>query len=795
MNESSEGRESGPAKPAASPGFAAWKMARALTTSISHADPVVRERARMKVERWEQIIGAMLNGSIAVGSRTPLDAVPAWATLEVVTGGFATGQLKAGGPLLPHEISLLARVGGLPDQDARLRLNAHFLTDEGMASLEGLLVSGCYDITVPEEGALMVVAWLSKHGKPDEAAGLLEVIAPWFSSLRFFPVATGQARQLGARVSLKSVKEVILDLQAIAPNGAILRQAETIGVWIPFYDRTVSLFLETVEGDVPRVRPGADGAWTQAASGKFLVEGGWPCRHYPSGWHTRAALMLDEFALLLTANARYSWPERDKDSLAQLVNYLRRCLGDAQGLSGRDVGRIRLLLARYVTKRGEPGSPECKELRRKQAEQVKGMPHYAIAERVIARLANVPPDRGLDDAEPITRVLDDGSAIPAGIRRKVARSRIDTVQVLVGDGVIRSAEVLAVVLPQMSASINAAGFADRDVQQLYGAIYQAFRKRRSLLLLNLEKQVQLEELPWIAALEAVRERGMLPTTVARKSLEELALLALTSFPQTVVPNKLLQELRALAKLAELKLPFVEELAADIFMGEFSAKFVTAAKGAAALLAGTIYAKYYGIEPQDIDGLGPRDVPNRSFMDTLLKPVPASLADRSLLHLCEKRAGVPYTGSGTVSNAMLIEQQQILTSQNLAALVAGLNLKSELQGCAFGSARQCFEWICRRQQMKRSHWHAELIAVKNSAYAWRQMIFFLALLPHAVLNDFLVWASSHMAKQGEGFQARFLPALDGLKLAAIGRSLDSQERNNGGARRLLAYSKERHWLIG
>jgi hypothetical protein len=477
-----------------------------------------------------------------------------------------------------------------------------------------------------------------------------------------------------------------------------------------------------------------------------------------------------------------------------LVNYLRRCLDNPQELSGRDVGRIRLLLARYVAKRGEPGSPECKELRRKQVEQIKGMPHHAIAKRVIARLAEVSPDTGLDDIEPITRVLDDGSAIPAGIRRKVARSRIDTVQVLVGDGVIRSAEVLAVVLPQMSASINAAGFADRAVQQLYGAIYQAFRRRRSLLLLNLEKQVQLEELPWIAALEAVRERGMLPATVARKALEELALLALTSFPQTVVPNKLLQELRAWAKLAELKLPFVEELAADIFMGEFSAKFVTAAKCASTLLAGTIYARYYGIDPQAVDGLGPRDVPRPSLM-VYFKPVQAILADRSLLHLCEKRAGVPYTGSGTVSNAMLIEQQQILTSQNLAALVDGLNLKAELQGSALASAQQCFEWICRRQQMKRSHWHAELIAVKNSAYAWRQMIFFLALLPEAVLNDFLIWASRHMARQAEDFQARFLPALEGLKLAAAGRSLEGQGSINGEVRRLLAYSNERHWLIG
>ena len=41
-------------------------------------------------------------------------------------------------------------------------------------------------------------------------------------------------------------------------------------------------------------------------------------------------------------------------------------------------------------------------------------------------------------------------------------------------------------------------------------------------------------------------------------------------------NFLITEIRALAKGARLKLPLVEEIAADIFMGEFSGKFLAAA---------------------------------------------------------------------------------------------------------------------------------------------------------------------------------------------------------------------------
>ena len=81
-----------------------------------------------------------------------------------------------------------------------------------------------------------------------------------------------------------------------------------------------------------------------------------------------------------------------------------------------------------------------------------------------------------------------------------------------------------------------------------------------------------------------------------------------------------------------------------------------------------------------------------------------------------------------TNGMIIEQQQILTTQNLAALLAGLGLTDAIRFRLGEMARYCFHWICERQQMKIDRWHARLIMVKNTAYAWRQMIFFLSLLP-------------------------------------------------------------------
>jgi hypothetical protein len=79
------------------------------------------------------------------------------------------------------------------------------------------------------------------------------------------------------------------------------------------------------------------------------------------------------------------------------------------------------------------------------------------------------------------------------------------------------------------------------------------------------------------------------------------------------------------------------------------------------------------------------------------------------------------------NGAIIEQEQILTTHNLAVLVDGLGLRDALEPRLPELARRCFTWICWRQQLKSADWRSRLHMVKNTAYAWRQMVFFLWLL--------------------------------------------------------------------
>lgn len=757
------------------PGYAALQIAKALTTSEEHDDPATRERAREKIAKWEAVLKDILSGSVDYGSRTPVAGVPGWATLEVLNGGLATGELLAGGPLQEHEWKLLDGLPRVPEGEERRALNAHFLTDVGLADLRERLRTGCYDIGVPEEGALMVVAWFVESGCTDEARRLLEELSPFFPRLRFYPIPLAQPRRFGTRVHLQDVAKTITDLQKMRPNQRILAQKEAVEIWAPFQDRMVALFLETVVND-------------------------WPCSTYPEGWQERAMALLGEYGELRKEHKLCGKPERAKEHLAQLREYLGRCARKPKSLTGREVGRIRLILNRYMAKRGAPQSSTCTEARRRQVRDVSGPTFFEIAGVVFPRLEKHAKDEGLDDVSHLKQAVSteesaisgipERTPVPASIQRKVERCLNETVEVLVDRGLITSGETLARVLPQMTSGLQAAGITEPALRRLYAAVYRAFRRRRSLLLLNLEKQVQIEELPWIAPLDQFRGENLSSRELARQTLEEVVLLTITSFPHAVLPNKLLQELRALAKTADSNIPLVDEVAADIFMGTFSGKFLQSARVAADLLDGTLYATYYGIDYQDVRRI-PRakEEAKRTWFWRANRTSPDGF-----VQLCASRAGVPLGTWDPATNGMIIEQQQILTTQNLAALFTNLDLADSLRGQLGEFAERCFSWVCRCHQMKRDKLHARLIMLKNTAYAWRQMVFFLSLLPDRSVGDFLRWAEDHLSVQSEEFRNRFRPALEGLVLAAEGFSIESGSARQSGAHRLLGWSNTRHWLL-
>jgi hypothetical protein len=763
--------------PSVNTGYAHFQLARALATAGEHADEATRRRAVERAGRWMEVVAGMRERKLKIGSRVPVKDTPAWATLEVVTGGFATGRLAAGGSLADHEKSLAARLGITTDKISRLALNRYYLTDAGLAELSDLLERGTYDVTVPEEGALLVIAWLVRNGCADDAWTLLEAISPHFVRLRFYPVPTERPQTFGARVFVRDVRSVVADLRAIEPNRAILIQRETLETWTPFYDELVGLLLETVEGPPP----------TLVGAG---VEGGVAGRGVSSEWRLRADALAAKYERLRREHKLSSKPVRPKSNLAQLIPFMTRLASDPTPLGDGESRRLRELLARYVAKRGVPGSDRMRAVRGRQKLQAGTRLHHEVAAVVAERLRPYPGNGGIEDLEPILRAIADDEAaadsrsrgdLPEAISRRVERCLCETVDVLVRRGLVPSGDVLADVLPQMTSGLRAAGIADDRLRTLYASIYRAFRRRRSLLLLNLESQVRIEELPWVAAIEARQTEKLSAVELNRRALVEVALTALAGFPQAILPNRLVRELRALAKGAEVALSLVDELAADIFMGQFAGNFVLAAKQAGELLEGTLYARYYGIDYREVAGL---PVPSKEE-----RPRPAE--QDPLAELCRRRAGVTVGGHSPVVNGMIIEQQQILTTQNLAVLVAGLGLAGTPTFQPAVMARTTFDWVVRRLQIRQTKRHARLITIKNSAYAWRQLVFYLSLATANECVDFLGWAEKTLAEQDAAFRDRFRPTLDGLHLAA--KEIVPMP-TEGGAGPFLGWTQGTHRLL-
>jgi hypothetical protein len=666
----------------ASSSYALGQLARALENAGERS-----ERAR----KWREVLAGMAGGWLRVGTRTPVEGTPAWVTLEVAHGGFATGRYVA------------------ETKDAK-EANLGYLTDEG--ALEALR-HGRYRVTVPEEAALAVVTVLLDKGHVESALAVVEEVRPWLHRLRLAPRWEERPAPSGTAVRLRTVGEVSKDLRAVSVPRQIAAMRETLGVWNPLYDRLITLWCQTVSGELPRLEDGR-------------VVGGWPGKVWPAGWTEERSRWLADVEKAGTPAGRRG---HRKSNFARL----HTALIDVDDLTARDVGWIRRALANTLTKHGEPGAERRESLRAVQAATVVRRTFASYAAELADRLRPYPADGGLAAVDPVA----DG--IPKHLVAKAARALEAPAEELVRRGVITSGEVLAMVLPQLTARLLAAGFDDPTTAGLYEQTYTAFRRRRGLLLLNLEGQVRFEELPWVAALAPLRTTE--PTATAYQALRETALLTLTAFPQDPVPNPLLTELKALAGAAEVTLPFVEEIAADIFTGTFGPKWRDAARFASTAMAGTVYGRYY-------------DLPAPSYWDQGVdakrwgRTVASDFAD--LCHARAMEAG--DDGDYVRRNGMVVEQSQILTTHNLVPLVHGLDLVDQVRAHAPELARRTFDRVLH-----------DRTSVLKLGHAWRQGVFLLSLCDEreqAVQVD----------RMRTGANDRLRPYVEGLASAVAGNTV-------------------------
>jgi len=388
----------------------------------------------------------------------------------------------------------------------------------------------------------------------------------------------------------------------------------------------------------------------------------------------------------------------------------------------------------------------------------------------------------------------DPVVLPAALRRKVVRGLEAPLNELVDRGVVGSPEVIARMLPQVSAHVAASDLPDPALRRLDTKLYAAFRRRRSLLLLNLEHQVRLDELPWARAIAPSRRPSRVTAGHARNALADTVRLTLTAFPQAILPNPLVDELRALATQAGLAIPLLEELAADIFMGAFRPKWRAAALTASTMLDGSLYARYYDLPPPDLWSTfaSPNPDPPKQSDGR-----PGPTADKGFARLCRDRAREAQAGDGSLvaQNGAVIEQSQIVTTHNLAPLTDALGLHDDLAAAADDVVARVFAWMIRQQSRRHLTTHDQMLTIKRTAYALRQAVFFLSLVDEAAQRAAVARLRELVDSRGAVTWAhRFAPVVDGLDAIVAGERFDTRGRMPSGGRRLLGWSVGPHWAL-
>ena len=84
-------------------------------------------------------------------------------------------------------------------------------------------------------------------------------------------------------------------------------------------------------------------------------------------------------------------------------------------------------------------------------------------------------------------------------------------------------------------------------------------------------------------------------------------------------------------------------------------------------------------------------------------------------------------------------------------------------------------------------------LKNTAYAWRQALFFLSFADTAEQRRSVDELKTHVADQPQDWQQRFEPVVAGLDEILAGARFDKQG-GVGAGRRYLGWSVGRHWLL-
>eukprot|EP01062_Namystynia_karyoxenos_P027479 TRINITY_DN2107_c0_g1_i1.p1 TRINITY_DN2107_c0_g1~~TRINITY_DN2107_c0_g1_i1.p1 ORF type:complete len:917 (+),score=262.72 TRINITY_DN2107_c0_g1_i1:45-2753(+) len=672
-----------------------------------------------KAQQWQGVIDAIAAGTYTVGARAP-DGSPDWVTPSVLTGGFVSGH-ACGGPVLAHEHQLqrIAEAGGAFPSGCSMRgcLNLWSCASrEGGEFWLARLDAGTLRVDYPEEAAALCLALLPTDARDP----VLKELQPWFGTLRFYPRLCDESQVLAGgetfRCSVSDVCDAISDWRSGTAHQ--MRNADVVRHLHPLYDDIVAL-CRRADGLAAPCSGELREHWLRVQKAHdALTPAQLDTKRYKKG----------NMGLLYQQLKDWAGGKAPKVKLVQKVL--------------RDIAAKR---ARVIERLKYEGGPEA-AWAAYRADGAKAQTRMLVGETqrkaMLHRLRRLPLDDGLGD-EAMARVLapvspeeaqdhggspGDAGPVRTALEARVRRGRRAPLSALIENGNVPSPEVMASVSQRLVAALKASMLPDYRAAAVYGLLKQAFLRRRSVLLLNLESQVRMHDLPWA--------RALLAEYPPARSEGEQALLAASSelvghwlctWPHRELPNELVKVFRELGVKN-----MCDGLAADIFEEAFGVPFLVQAQTAARELGGTLYARYYGLKPQPVLQLQPQQVGRGQRSK--------EIAPNGFLQLCREARGMQeakpsrWQGNYVARNGATIEAAACMTTHNLLHLMrhtgrSGVACVGEALRAARVAATELVRIINAALALSTDQYrerHARLTMTKDAAAAWRQMVALLAV---------------------------------------------------------------------
>lgn len=633
-----------------------------------------------KNDTKDALIG-VLTGKFEVGSRKPDMDYPEWTSKKVAPGGFYAG--------IKYELK--------SDEN-----NVRILNDpKEMLRYSDLIEYIDHNLEGPEPTMIPTIGFLRKNGKIEEANKLEEIIRPYVNNIRFYPIEEELMKEK-KKPNVFASLETISDFKEWCRNSYIYKleaEERLINIYKKnneFKNKLIKLFRETTiivnDEEWPMQRVSEE--WLEKGR-KLYNSNKWYL--YDLTKRKRGSL----YNLWLILGNIILQPKIMKKEDCNVDMYNNRSVNEfaITRISGKEVRWIKV----YLKANKSLKSYNITELIRKQ-DEARGLLKY---------LDNINEERlEKNFYEELKERFKDVEEV---VFKKLNKCVLYPLEELKSLGYIPSGETFVELSGGMEAFLNTVDIDFKEdiaiEEHLKYIIYKGFKNMRSLLLLNLESQLKLCEIPQYKVLCDVYKCN-------KRSSNKLILSKLLVsyyinwFPEIIMPNRVVKMLYNLLKCEEKDLGLCEEIACDIFMGRFGEKYDTSLNIAQRNMCYTLYSKYYNIDKYYVCG--------------------NSNLTKLSLELKEQYYGVStYKYRNTNENGQQLQAALILTTHNniqLDRFVDELDVLKILKTITF-----------KLLNTLEGGWMPSL-SCSEIGHCWRNFMYYVSKCSMCEISKYLYWVS-------------------------------------------------------